>query len=83
MAGKKHRLQPKPVTRGSPGDDQGLPNATVDSERVEELVDEGATRSRPGVVCGVENAKDPSVYDVTTSQFPEDDVSEEYLNQDN
>jgi hypothetical protein len=34
-------------------------------------------------VFGIENAKDPSVSEVTTHQFPEDDVPEEYLNQDN
>jgi hypothetical protein len=30
-------------------------------------------------VSGVENAKDPDVAEVTTRQFPEDDVPEEYL----
>ena len=39
---------------------------TVDSESVEELVDEG-NPFEAGVVFGVENTMDPSVHEVTTS----------------
>jgi hypothetical protein len=31
------------------------------------------------VVSGVENAPDPDVAEVTTKEFPEDDVPQEYL----
>ena len=80
---KEHRKQPNPLAAGQSGGDQGLSgSATADSESVEELVDEG-NAFEAGVVFGVENVKDPSVSEVTTRQFPDHDVPEEYLNQDN
>lgn len=84
MAKKEHNeSEPNPVAAGQSGADQELPNtATADSESVEELVDEG-NAFEAGIVLGVESAKDPAVSEVTTRQFPEDDVPEEYLNQDN
>ena len=80
---KRHNhLEADSSSAGQSGDDQGLPHdATADSESVEELVDEG-NAFESGVVVGVENSKDASVSEVTTRQFPEDDVPEEYLNQD-
>jgi hypothetical protein len=82
MARKKHRMQPNPLAAGQSGGNQELSDSeTVDSESVEELVDEG-NAFEAGVVSGVENAKDPSVSEVGTREFPEDDVPEEYLNQD-
>jgi len=56
-------------------------DAGADSESVEELLEEGNT-VEAGVVLGVENSKDPSVSEVTTHEFPEDDVPGEYINQD-
>ena len=59
--------------------DQGLPrDATADSESVEELLEEG-NAFEASVVLGVENSKYPSVSEVTTHEFPEDDVLGEYL----
>ncbi len=46
------------------------------------MIDEGNS-FRAAVVLGVESAKDPTVTELTTRQFPEDYVSEEYLNRDN
>jgi hypothetical protein len=83
MGRKEHQIQPNPLAAGQSGGDQELPDsAAVDSESVEELDDEG-NAFEAGVVFGVENAKDPSVSEATTHQFPEDDVPEEYLKQDN
>jgi hypothetical protein len=67
---------------GQSGADQQLSrDATADSESVEELLEEGNS-FEAGVVFGVENSKDPSVSEVTTHEFPEDDVPGEYINQD-
>ena len=80
---RRNRLEREPSSGGQSGGDQGLPrNATVDSESVEELLEEGNS-FKAGVVFGVENSKDPSVSEVTTRQVPEDDVPGEYLGQDN
>jgi hypothetical protein len=49
----------------------------VDSESVEELLEEGQTFEAEAV-RGVENAKDPDQGEVRTRQFPEDDVPTEY-----
>jgi len=76
------QLEPDSSSAGQSGGDQGLPrDATVDSESVEELLEEGNS-FEAGVVFGVENSKDPSVSEVTTHEFPEDDVPGEYLIQD-
>ena len=80
---RRNQLKPEPSSGGQSGGDQGLPrNATVDSESVEELLEEGNS-FEAGVVFGVENSEDPSVSEVTTRQVPEDDVPGEYLDQDN
>jgi hypothetical protein len=80
---KRHnQLQPTSSSAGQSGSDQGLTrDPTVDSESVEELLEEGNS-FEAGVVFGVENSKDPSVSEVTTHEVPEDDVPGEYLNQD-
>jgi hypothetical protein len=73
---EKRHNQPKPfsLSAGQSGGDQGLPrDATADSESVEELLEEGNV-FEASVVLGVENSKDPSVSEVTTHEFPEDDV---------
>lgn len=61
---------------GQSGDLQGL-----DSERVEELMEEGQA-FEAAAVSGIEDAPDADVAEVTTRQFPEDDVPEEYLERD-
>jgi len=64
---------------GQSGDTQGIPDAAeADSESVEELLEEGQS-FEAGVVSGVENAADPDVAEVTTREFPEDDVPQEYV----
>lgn len=70
------------VTGGQSGDLQGISSRSgVDSESVSELLEEGQTFEAEAV-SGVENAADPDVSEVTTHQFPEDDVPEEYQDQD-
>jgi hypothetical protein len=65
---------------GQSGDIQQINNTPeADSESVEELVEEG-NAFEAGAVYGVENAQDPDVAEVTTREFSEDDVPEEYLN---
>jgi hypothetical protein len=79
---KNNQLAPTSSSAGQSGGDQGLPrDAEADSESVEELLEEGNS-FEAGVVLGVENSKDPSVSEVTTHEFPEDDVPGEYINQD-
>jgi hypothetical protein len=64
---------------GQSGDIQGIPDAAeADSESVQELLEEGQS-FEAGIVSGVENAPDPDVAEVTTREFPEDDVPQEYL----
>lgn len=67
---------------GQSGDTQGIPDAAeADSESVEELLEEGQSFDA-GIVSGVERAPDPDVAEVTTREFPEDDVPQEYLDKD-
>ncbi len=67
---------------GQSGDTQQLSRReAVDSESVEELVEEGQYLEAEAV-SGVENAKDPDEGEVTTSEVPEDDVPPEYLDRD-
>jgi hypothetical protein len=61
---------------GQSGDLQGL-----DSDRVEELVEEGQA-FEAAAVSGIEDAPDADVAEVTTRQVPEDDVPAEYLERD-
>jgi hypothetical protein len=67
---------------GQSGDTQGLSEKEdVDSESVEELLEEGQSLEAEAV-SGVENAKDPDQGEVTTREVPEDDVPKEYDDQD-
>ncbi len=60
------------------GDTQGLSNAEqVNSESVEELAADGQS-FEAAAVSGVEDADDPDVHEVKTSEVPEDDVPREY-----
>jgi hypothetical protein len=63
---------------GQSGDTQGLPaSAGVDSESVEELMEEGQSFEAE-VMNGIERAPDPDEGEVQTEEVPEDDVPEEY-----
>jgi hypothetical protein len=67
---------------GQSGDMQGIAGmADVDSESVEQLLEEGQTFEAEAV-SGVENAPDPDQAEVHTREVPEDDVPEEYLEKD-
>ena len=67
---------------GQSGDTQGLSRREYDdSESVEELLEEGQY-AEAEAVSGVENARDADQGEVRTTQFPEDDVPEEYLDED-
>jgi len=64
---------------GQAGDTQGISaSPTVDSESVEELLEEGQSFEAE-ILHGVENAADPDESEVRLKQVPEDDVPEEYL----
>ena len=63
-------------------DFEGLPQAEdVDSESVDELVEEGNI-FEAGAVAGVEEADDADEREVHTREVSEDDVPEEYLEKD-
>jgi hypothetical protein len=49
----------------------------IDSESVEELVEEGQTREA-ALLEGLENALDPDEGEIQTREVPEDDVPGEY-----
>jgi hypothetical protein len=67
---------------GQSGDTQGLSRREYDnSESVEELLEEGQY-AEAEAVSGVENARDADQGEVRTSEVPEDDVPEEYLDKD-
>jgi hypothetical protein len=64
---------------GQSGDLQGLSHrASVDSESVDELMEEG-NAFEAGVVMGVEDAGNADEGEVHTHEVSEDDVPEEYL----
>ena len=64
---------------GQAGDLQGLSGiAEGDSESVRELLEEGQAFEAE-VIDAVQNAPDPDVAEVTTREFPEDDVPPEYF----
>lgn len=68
---------------GQSGDTQGIAaRPDVDSESVEELLEEGQSYEAE-VVSGVENAPDPDQGEVRTREVEEDDVPEEYRDKDN
>jgi hypothetical protein len=63
---------------GQSGDTQGLPSSPrVDSESVEELMEEGQSFEAE-VLNGIERVPDPDEGEVQTEEVPEDDVPEEY-----
>jgi N utilization substance protein A len=63
---------------GQSGDVQGLSSVEdVDSESVEELLEEGQAFEAEAI-SGVENARDPDQGEVKTKEVPEDDVPPEY-----
>ena len=67
---------------GQSGDLQTLSRAhDVDSESVEELLEEGQSFEAE-VLSGVENARDPDQGEVRTREVPEDDVPPEYTERD-
>jgi membrane protein involved in colicin uptake len=67
---------------GQSGDTQGIAgSADIDSESVEELLEEGQSFEAE-VVSGIENAADPDISEVVTHEVPEDDVPEEYRDKD-
>jgi hypothetical protein len=78
-AGSKARIhQGVALGVGQSGDLQGLSSVEdVDSESVEELVEEGQA-FEAGIVSGVENAPDADESEVRTKEVPEDDVPSEY-----
>ena len=67
---------------GQSGDTQGLSsNPAIDSESVEELLEEGQSFEAE-VLSGVENAPDPDQSEVRTHEVAEDDVPGEYREKD-
>jgi hypothetical protein len=72
------RARPRSNSGGQSGDLQGLPHrASVDSESVDELMEEG-NAFEAGVVMGVEDAGNADEGEVRTHEVSEDDVPEEY-----
>jgi hypothetical protein len=64
------------------GDLQGLSNVeSVDSESVDELMEEG-NAFEAGVVSGVEESRGREGKEVRTREVPEDDVPGEYLDEE-
>jgi|SRR5579864_8779081 len=80
---------PRPVARGlgpdaggQAGDTEGLSRDEIAGpESVEELLEEGQAYEAE-VISGIENAPDADQGEVTTRQFPVDDVPQEYLDED-
>ncbi len=69
-----------PISGGQSGDIQGLPRGeNVDTESVEELVEEGQALEAE-FVSGVENAPDADQGEIRIREVPEDDVPDEYKN---
>ncbi|HJS75562.1 MAG TPA: hypothetical protein VJ921_14815 [Vicinamibacteria bacterium] len=64
------------------GDLQGLSsNEVVDSQSVDELLEEG-NAFEAGVVAAVEDSEGAGTREVRTREVPVDDVPEEYLDED-
>jgi hypothetical protein len=64
------------------GDMQGLSNVeSVDSESVDELLEEG-NAFEAGIVSGVEDSRGREGKEVRTREVPEDDVPGEYLDEE-
>jgi hypothetical protein len=67
---------------GQSGDTEAISRSEVaDSERVEELLEEGQSYEA-GIVDAVENAPDADEGEIRTREVPEDDVPEEYRDRD-
>ena len=67
---------------GQSGDIQSLSRtALVDSESVEELLEEGQAREA-AAISGVEDAPDPDQGEIRTRETLEDDVPQEYIDED-
>lgn len=76
------RSAPRSNSGGQSGDLQGLSHReSVDSESVDELMEEG-NAFEAGVVMGVEDAGNADEGEVRTHEVSEDDVPEEYLDKD-
>ncbi|MGH9452903.1 MAG: hypothetical protein ACRD2O_02920 [Terriglobia bacterium] len=76
------RTHSGPGAAGQSGDIQGLREvAEVDSESVEELMEEGQAFEAE-VISGVENAPNADQSEVTTKEVSEDDVPPEYQDPD-
>jgi|SRR5579864_337073 len=83
-AGAAEFLGEGPVSRSGEqsGDLQGLSRSeTVNSESVDELVEEGNAFEADAVI-GVEDAESDEPREVRTHEVPEDDVPEEYLDKE-
>ncbi len=79
---RDHRDELGPGSAGQSGDLQQLSDTEeLDSESVEELVEEG-NAFEADAVAGAEDAPPPDVSEVHTRQVPEDDVPPEYWNDD-
>jgi N utilization substance protein A len=77
---RDHRDELGPNSAGQSGDLQDLSNlADVDSESVEELIEEG-NATEAAVIEGVEDAPLADEAEVHTRQVPVDDVPLEYRN---
>ena len=71
-----------PEAGGQAGDTVGLSRDEIAGpESVEELLEEGQAYEAE-VISGIENAPDADQGEVTTRQFPVDDVPQEYLDED-
>jgi hypothetical protein len=71
-----------PEAGGQAGDTVGVSRDEIAGpESVEELLEEGQAYEAE-VISGVENAPDADQGEVTTRQFPVDDVPQEYLDED-
>jgi hypothetical protein len=83
---QRQRSSPRLISRESSGlqsgDLQGLPKLeTVDSESVDELLEEG-NAFEAGIVAGVEDSGRREGKEVRTREVLEDDVPGEYLDED-
>ena len=79
---RRSRSGIRATSAGQSGDLQGLSRKqVVDSESVEELLEEGQTYEAEAV-SGVEDALEPDQGEVQTHEVLEDDVPEEYTDED-
>ncbi len=82
VAERRSRSGRRSASAGQAGDLQGVSRKqAVDSESVEELLEEGQTYEAEAI-SGVEDALEPDQGEVQTREVPEDDVPEEYTEKD-